>query len=275
MRNPHDLRGLMASHLSRHPSAYDQEFTFSPIGVVQRRMVWDHLDHMLRMPGMNVLELNCGTGTDAVHMARNGHRVVATDISAEMLKVAREKARQMGVEDRIVHERLGFDDLAERRWPLSFDLVLSDLGGLNCIDGDHLKYLVDPIADSLKPGGRFIAVLMPDRCLAETVHYFLRGRWRDAFKRGRHEPMWAGLSGTGVATWYHDPAFVRKAFADRFKVVGLRPIGLFVPPAAMGEVVQHRPRLLDRLARLDERTNDWSWAARYADHYLIDLERTA
>ncbi|HMC96456.1 MAG TPA: class I SAM-dependent methyltransferase, partial [Flavobacteriales bacterium] len=80
-------------------SAYDQEFTFSRIGTAQRRVVWEYLEGLLSTPDMDVLELNCGTGTDAVHLATKGHRVVATDISVEMLKAAHEKARQMGVED--------------------------------------------------------------------------------------------------------------------------------------------------------------------------------
>jgi SAM-dependent methyltransferase len=263
----------MASPLRSYPSAYDQEFTFNPVGVVRRRMVWGYLDQMLRMPGMNVLELNCGTGSDAIHLARNGHRVIATDISAEMLRVAREKARQMGVEDRIVHERMGFDEMGQRQWPMAFDLVFSNMGGLNCISAEHLSALARPIARALKPGGRFIAVIMPDRCVAETVHLFLRGRWREAFARGRQEPVWAGLSGTGAVTWYHRPDVVRRIFAPYFRTVAVKPMGLFVPPAAMAETLDRQPRLLDRLAWLDEKVKDWSWAARYADHYLLDLER--
>ncbi len=263
----------MASPLQPDPSAYDREFTFSRIGMVQRRMVWGYLDTMLRMPGMNVLELNCGTGTDAVHMARNGHRVMATDISEEMLKVAREKARQFGVEDRIDHVRLGFDDLSFLATP-PVDLVLSNFGGLNCIDAEHLRDLAAPIASALKPGGRFIAVVMPDRCLAETVHYFFRGNWKEAFRRGRQDPVWAGLSGTGAVTWYHSPEVMIRAFRSRFRVVNIRPIGLFVPPTFLEASVGHRAKLLERLSRWDARLAGWRWTARYADHYLIDLERT-
>lgn len=263
----------MASPLHPDPSAYDREFTFSRIGLVQRRMVWGYLDHMLFMPGMHVLELNCGTGADAVHLARNGHRVLATDISSEMLKAAHEKARQFGVEDRIEHRRLGFEDLALLSTPPS-DLVLSNFGGFNCIDEEHLCHLVDPIADALKPGGRFIAVLMPDRCIAETVHFFFRGKWKDAFRRGRHDPIWAGLSGTGAMTWYHAPERFRAAFASRFRVVNIRPIGLFVPPTYLEKRIGHRTALLERLSRWDARFTGWRWTARYADHYLIDLERT-
>jgi SAM-dependent methyltransferase len=263
----------MASPLFPDPSAYDREFTFSRIGMAQRRMVWGYLDRMLQAPGMQVLELNCGTGTDAVHLARNGHRVLATDISEEMLKVAREKARQFGVEDRITHLRLGFEDLKRLATP-PVDLVLSDFGGFNCIDADHLNDLVAPIADALKPRGRFIAVLMPDRCVSETIYHFLRGEWKEAFRRGRHDPVWAGLSGTGAVTWYHAPNAFRYAFASRFRVVNIRPIGLFVPPTHLEHRFGHRRAMLERLARWDERLSHWEWTARYADHYLIDLERT-
>lgn len=262
----------MASPLHPDPSAYDREFTFSRIGMVQRRMVWGYLDHMLHTPSMQVLELNCGTGTDAVHMARQGHRVLATDISEEMLKVAREKARQFGVEDRIQFTRLGFDDLHDLSTPPA-DLVLSNFGGFNCIDHDHLQRLVDPIAHALKPGGRFIAVVMPDRCMAETIHYFLKGDLKEAFRRGRHEPVWAGLSGTGAVTWYHSPARVSTTFAARFRTVNIRPIGLFVPPTYLEPSMGHRTALLERLARLDVRFARWRWTTRYADHFLIDLER--
>jgi SAM-dependent methyltransferase len=262
----------MAPSLPPDPSAYDREFTFSRIGMAQRRMVWRYLDRMLQMPGMNVLELNCGTGTDAVHLARNGHQVLATDISEEMLKVAREKARQYGVEHRIVHQQLGFDDLTRLTIP-AVDLVLSDLGGFNCIDAAHLARLVDPIAHTLKPRGRFVAVLMPDRCLSETMHHLLRGSFKEAFRRGRHDPVWAGLSGTGAVTWYHAPQDFARIFASRFSVVGIHPIGLFVPPAHLEHRFGHRSRLLARLAKWDDRSSNWSWTARYADHYLIDLER--
>lgn len=261
----------MASPPSPDPSAYDREFTFSRIGMVQRRMVWSYLDHMLRMPGMQVLELNCGTGTDAVHLARHGHKVLATDISGEMLRTAREKARQFGLEDRISHMRIGFDDLARLALPPS-DLVLSNFGGFNLVAPDHLAELVDPIASALKPGGRLVAVLMPDRCASETLHHLFRGELKQAFKRGRHDPVWAGLSGTGALTWYHAPDRFAGAFEKRFRAINVRPIGLFVPTTHFERQLGHRARLLARLARWDERFGELQWTARYADHFLIDLE---
>ena len=263
----------MAFSLRTSPSAFDREYTVSRVAMVQRRLLWDHLDHLLRLPGMDVLELNCGTGKESIHLARKGHRVIATDMSPVMLSRARERARQMGVEDRIVHEQLDLDDLEDRQWPFSFDLVLSGAGGLNSVDLDHLKYLVDPIADNLKPGGRFIAVVMPDRCLSETVHHFAHGRFGKAFARGRQDPIWNGLSGSGVANWFPSPKALETAFAHRFRLVRLAPIGFFVPPISLEPRLLEKPGTLDNLAKLDRYAAHWKWASRYSDHYLIDLER--
>src|SRR5215472_7584766 len=47
---------------------------------------------LLRAAGASdVLELGCGTGNDAARLAREGFRVVATDLSTEAVAAARQK----------------------------------------------------------------------------------------------------------------------------------------------------------------------------------------
>jgi ubiquinone/menaquinone biosynthesis C-methylase UbiE len=67
---------------------YDACFTESVLGRTLRRTVWSWLDGVFA-PGDRVLELNCGTGEDALHLATRGVQLVATDASAPMLDVAR------------------------------------------------------------------------------------------------------------------------------------------------------------------------------------------
>lgn len=258
--------------LRHQRSAYDTDHAHNRIGLLQRRAVWAYLEALLRNPGMHVLELNTGDATDAMHLARQGHRVIASDQSPELVRRARERVRQYGLEDRILLELLPKAGLHGQVWPMLFDLVLSDMGGLNQYDEDDLAAVIHAVAERLRPGGRFVAVVQPDRCLRETLHHLLRLQWKEAFARGRARPELAGLSGTGAVRWHHAPATMERLTAPWFRTVNIRPVGLFVPPA---HLVQHYDRqgALERLARLDETTTKWRWAARYADHFLIDLER--
>ena len=61
----------------------------------------DYLDRLLRgfgaCQGASVLECACGTGEITLRLAALGYRVVASDVSADMLRVAQEKARKKGL----------------------------------------------------------------------------------------------------------------------------------------------------------------------------------
>lgn len=50
------------------------------------------------LPGKTVLEIGCGTGTNAIEFARRGYRVTSVDFVDLAVKRAKEKARQAGVE---------------------------------------------------------------------------------------------------------------------------------------------------------------------------------
>ena len=48
--------------------------------------------HEVFPPGARILEINCGTGNDAVFLARSGMHVTATDISPMMIEETKRKA---------------------------------------------------------------------------------------------------------------------------------------------------------------------------------------
>ncbi|MEM7344793.1 MAG: hypothetical protein AAF485_11165, partial [Chloroflexota bacterium] len=54
-------------------SDYDDDFTHSPLGQLLRPRVW-HLLGKAFSSGQHALELTCGTGEDAVWLARRGAR---------------------------------------------------------------------------------------------------------------------------------------------------------------------------------------------------------
>ena len=96
-------------------------------------------------------ELGCGTGTTALRLAPSVARIVATDISGEMIAIAREKAQTEGCSNAEFH--VATPDAAP--WPDgAFDVVL----GFNVL---HLvaarEAALRGIHRLLKPGGLFIS----------------------------------------------------------------------------------------------------------------------
>ena len=95
--------------------SYDREFTATPLARMLREQVWARLGAHFQA-GDSVLELNCGTGEDAIWLAQRGVRVLATDVSPAMLAVTEHKARECGVSELIEASVL---DLASPPDPLS------------------------------------------------------------------------------------------------------------------------------------------------------------
>lgn len=263
-------------------AGYDRDFTHSLVGAAQRRVVWGVLDEHLRELGRpcSVLELNCGTGEDALHLARAGHRVVATDVSAEMLRVARDKFDRAGLGALARTQRLDLQALARGELPVQdlggpFDLVLSNFGGLNCLSPGTLHALAAPLAACLKPQGRAIVIVMPRLCLWESAWALLHLQPRRAARRWRGGPVPARL-GPGqppLPVWYHGVGDMQRAFGDHFHRERVRPVGLAVPPSDLEPLARRAPRWLALMERLDRRWLTAAWGARLSDHALIQWRR--
>ena len=72
----------------RLAGSYDEVFTRSVIGRVQRGVVWKVLAETFR-PGDRILELNCGTGEDALFLGRRRVTVESCDADRTNREAAR------------------------------------------------------------------------------------------------------------------------------------------------------------------------------------------
>lgn len=111
-------------------------------------------------PGDRVLEVGCGTGSTALRVAPAVGEMVASDLSARMIEIAREKAAAEGVRNLRFDHATVFDEQLE---PGRFDAVLAF----------NLLHLVPDIPSAarrihalLKPGGLFVSKTV---CLAEQT----------------------------------------------------------------------------------------------------------
>ena len=76
-----------------------------------------------------MLELNAGTGVDAVFLAEKGMMVYATDISPEMIRVIMTNAKAQLSNESVKAEVRSFDEIAGIT-ETGFDAVVSNFGGL-------------------------------------------------------------------------------------------------------------------------------------------------
>ncbi|MES1242227.1 MAG: class I SAM-dependent methyltransferase, partial [Acidobacteriota bacterium] len=101
----------MSAAFDRLAAEYDAGFTRTDLGTRFRRAVWSRLDALFPS-GSRVLELACGTGEDAVHLGERGVRVLATDASAEMVRVAGAKVERAGLAGAVEVRQLAVEELA-------------------------------------------------------------------------------------------------------------------------------------------------------------------
>ena len=100
----------------------------------------------------SVLDLACGEGTFAVALAGRGYAVKGVDCSPDMLRIAREKASDAGVEVEFLEQDMRALSLDAR-----FDLVTSWFDSLNyLLKIPDLEACYSGVLKVLKPGGHFM-----------------------------------------------------------------------------------------------------------------------
>ncbi|MCB0807516.1 MAG: class I SAM-dependent methyltransferase [Bacteroidales bacterium] len=252
---------------------YDQSFTHSLIGSLQRKQVHAYLDKIIKPGAMGtVLELNAGTGEDALYFARKGWQVLATDISPEMVKEGKRKAGKANLQDLIEFKVADVRDLGKLNLQPKFDLVFSDFGGLNCINQKELCDVSAQLASLLKPGGRFIAVVMPRICLWENAYFIFKFDFKSAFRRNTDQVVKVPVGDKLVDTWYYSPSGFASYFKMFFRNKAMKPIGISVPPSYMEPFFAKHPKLLHFFGTIENLLNKAPAMAGYSDHFLIDFE---
>ena len=251
---------------------YDEDFTESLTGQLQRKRVWKYLDQCLATNDhQHILEINCGTGEDALHMAQLGHVVTATDISEQMLSVARHKIGEKGLCPKVCLQKADMARLEDLQGQHKYDLIFSNFGGVNCLAPKDMESLAAQASQLLKPGGKLVMVIMPRFCAWESLYFLLKGKWGEAFRRRKTHSM-ANVSGEKVKTWYHSSRQIKSSFKSHFRAQRLRPIGLFGPPSYLEPLMRRNKALFHTLAGLENTLALAGWQANLADHYYLEME---
>jgi SAM-dependent methyltransferase len=235
-----------------------------------RAETWRWLDSSFA-PGSRLIDLGCGTGLDAVRMARAGHAVTAIDWSGQMIERTRDRAADAGLSDRVEALPIGAHELHGLEGDGLYDGAYSNLGPLNCVP--DLRAVATECARLLKPGGALVFTVIGRWCPWEVFHYARQRRWARAGIRFAQGTVAVGMNGHTIWTRYFTPREFYRDFEPLFELEHLRGLCVFVPPPYMTTLKERHPRWQERLWRLDRRIAGWPLLRQVGDHFLIVLRK--
>jgi ubiquinone/menaquinone biosynthesis C-methylase UbiE len=253
----------------RVAASYDDLFTRTVIGQAQRKQVWKRLLQVFAA-GDRVLELNCGTGEDAAFLAARGRRILACDASAEMIKVANNRAKREGRGGDIVFQHLSNEDLRLLFRKQPFDGAYSNFSGLNCLS--DLRPVARELASLVRPGGHLLICLWSRACVGELVWYLLHGQTQKAFRRFSGKAQ-AKVGGVTISVSYPTVREVQCAFAPWFELGHRHAIGLFVPPSYVESWAKRHRAMIGYLEKMDAAFADFPVLRDLGDHVLLEFTR--
>ncbi|MCU1339981.1 MAG: Methyltransferase type 11 [Bryobacterales bacterium] len=180
----------MTSPFQQIAPQYAALWSDTPRGRSQREQVWRVIDDLFH-PGDRILDLGCGTGDDAVHLASRGVSVLGIDTAPGMVEIARTRgvnANQMAIED------IGLLDA-------HFDGAISNFGALNCVA--NLDQLSEALAQLVRPQGTLALGVMSRYSWSD---------WRHALPRWSGHTIWRGIH-----VYYRSARSISRAFSPHFE----------------------------------------------------------
>ncbi len=251
---------------SKQSLHYDTDDLQNPLLQAMRLQVYNHVSKFISKP-CRILELNAGTGIDALYFVQRGHTVHATDLSHGMIERIKQKVIHTPLQDRLTFQQLPYDQL-DKLQGQKFDLIFSNFGGLNCID--DLSKVTNSFSGILNPSGYVTCVIMPPVSVWEILSVFKGSK--NAFRRFKKNGVIAHLEGKHFRIWYHSLRSIRKAFGKDFRLVHHEGLAaLSPPPHATGFLAKH-PALYKVLMRADAALRNYFPFNRWADHIVVSFQ---
>lgn len=249
-------------------NSYERDFITTLIGQKLRAAVWRDLDRAFH-PGQRVLELNCGTGLDAVHLAQRGISVLGCDISGGMIEKARQHSciAELGgsIEFRVLAtEEIGMLDEAP------FDGAFSNFSGLNCVE--ELTAVRQNLARLLRPGARAVLCMLGRFVPWEICWFLMHGDASKTMRRLRINGSCDAAPGELKVHYYSRREIVR-SFAPEFRLRKWKGLGIVLPPSYVESWARRFPKVTNTMAGADRLLGYVPGFRSMADFVLLEFER--
>lgn len=109
----------------------------------------EYLHDFLRQYNVKkILEVSCGTGSITRHLYNFGYEIIASDISTEMLKMAKQSAKEYANDIQFIRQDMRNIEVGNR-----VDAIVCACDGVNYINADGLSQFAVSAFHGLKDGG--------------------------------------------------------------------------------------------------------------------------
>jgi SAM-dependent methyltransferase len=250
---------------------YDRHITGNRMNRLLRDRSLAHL-RVVFAERHRLLELGCGSGMETMTLLREGHEIVAVDISDRMLAVVRAKADREGLGGQLRTVKLRARDLADfaRSQEGAFDGAYSTYGALNC--EPDLRPTAAGFARLLRPGAPLVVGVYNRWCLFEILGYTLSLQGHRALGR-RSNPVLVGSSRFCIDVYAYSVPDIDRVFGGWFDRVRLEGVPTVLPPSDLTAYSEKFARHFDRLAALDSVVGRHWPLNRLGDHFLGTYRR--
>ncbi len=258
------------AYWDRTAENYDRIFSETVVGRIQRDAVWHEMDKIFQ-PGMRILELNCGTGFDAVHLAARGVRVVACDLSSKMIDAARQRVSATGLDALVDFRILATEKIGSLVSDAPFDGAFSNFSGLNCVQ--DISEAARNLARLLRPSAKTLLCMVGRFSPWEMAWHLAHGNPALALHHFRRKPTTHASAQDAVLVHYPSVKDMRRMFAPEFRLRGWQGIGVAVPPSCLEPFARRIPGVVGGLAKIDRHLSRAPIFRSIGDCVLLQFER--
>lgn len=249
---------------------YDQNFTFSKIGKAQRKIIWTHLSNLINSNRVkSVLEINCGTGEDALFLNKKGISILPTDISKKMVELTNEKLNKNGFDSNA--KTLDARNINSIVTEKKFDLIFSNFGGLNCITEQELNLFFKDSSILFKDKKNYFLVFMGKHCLIEKLYFLSKLKFSKINRRSANEITNAKLKYESIETTFYSIQQIKRCLPKNLKIVSYYPVGFFIPPSYLESFFATRKTIFNVLKKMETLICNFSFLCNYSDHFIVHI----
>jgi hypothetical protein len=120
--------------------------------------------------------------------------------------------------------------------------------------------------------GKLALVIMTKNTLWERFYFLAKAQFKNISRR-KKESVMAHVDGENITTYYYNPKDIVNLANANFETVSVKPVGFFIPPSYLDGFFKNKKGFLRFLNRMEQGVKNTTSLSKYADHYLIILQK--